>query len=404
MASEKCTGGCVCCHGKGRSKAMTKDSMWSFLIALVTLAASDVALGDEPAADSAKAREAEDRSQHEFGSVRVHSVRTIAQRGALRWSLAGHRSVVTAVAFLPDGQRLLSLSNDSHIRLWDLGSGECVQESRVEGGSDMLALSPDGKSLAVSTLDGAVALLDVPIAGSSSEEFRRFEQAHSRRIAGLAFSPRGDLLASASHDGTSVIWDVKTGRQLRRVEGGPGASHDVCFAPNGRRIITAGNNKLVRVCDVAEGFLVRACVGHESEVLTARVAHDGQSILSGGFDKALRLWNYSTSREMRRFTGHTGAIRAVAFSPDGTLAASASEDHTVRLWDIQTGVALQTLQGHNDYVVAVAFSPDGKLLASAGGGDVSYEPGAPQGKWVPGDDYAIRIWLTPVFNNPSVAQ
>ncbi|HUY88889.1 MAG TPA: WD40 repeat domain-containing protein [Pirellulales bacterium] len=377
---------------------LARNSIWAILAALTSLAAGDMAAGAEPAAADAKSSAVEGGSQSEFGSVRVRELRTIAQPASLSKMLVGHRALVPAVAFLPDGKRLLSMSNDSHIRIWDLDAGACLRESWVEGGSDMLALSPNGKSLAVSTADGAVALLDLSDAAGPTKDFRRFEQAHSRRIAGLAFSPQGDLLASASHDGTSVVWEVKTGRELRRFEAHDGAAHGVCFSPDGRRILIAGNNKLVRICDVEQGFLVRACVGHEKEVLAAQASPDGRTILSGGFDNVLRQWNYSTGRESRRLAGHSAPVRAVAFLPDGTLAASASEDHTVRLWDLETGVELQKLESHKDYVLTVAFSSDGKWLASAGGGDVSHPADGSQGKWVPGDDYAVRVWRMPVFN------
>lgn len=228
---------------------MARKPIWAFSMALMTFAASELAARAEPPADDAKSSDAGGGPPGAFGSIRLRDVRTIAVPGQLLQTLSGHRALVPAVSFVPDSRYLLSMSNDSHIRIWDLESGKCVRESLVEGGSDMLALSPDGKSLAVSTADGAVALLDVPNADNSTKEFRRFEQAHSRRIASLAFSPEGDLLGSASHDGTSVIWDVKTGREMRRFEGRDGAAHGVCFSPDGRRIVIAGNNKLVRICD-----------------------------------------------------------------------------------------------------------------------------------------------------------
>lgn len=302
----------------------------------------------------------------------------------------GHTARVGRLAFFPSGDRLLSVSNDGSLRIWDIGTGKPLRQFKIEKCRGEAALSLDGHSVAASA-DRSVVVLDLKEGKVKPDRVRQFEQADGDFISGLAFSPDGRQLASANHDFSTILWDVKTGRLVQRLQGHQDQVRSVAFNPSGTRVVTGGYDKTVRIWDLHSGKQVRVLKGHEKPILAVAVSPDGASILSGGFDKIARLWDFETGREIRTFRGHTDAINSVAFAPDGRHLLTAGNDHSVRLWDVATGEELHRFIGHTDYVLDAVFSPDGRFIASSSGGDVK------DGQWVAGEDYAIRLWRVPKY-------
>jgi WD40 repeat protein len=142
----------------------------------------------------------------------------------------------------------------------------------------------------------------------------------------LAFSPDGNLLASAasaSDDGTVILWDVKQQKYLKALD------------------------------------------GHQDTVFHLTFSPDGRLLASASWDKTVILWDVEQQKHLKTLDGHEGEVFSLSFSPDGKLLASASNNETVILWDVSTRQKLETLRGHEGGVLSVSFSPDGKRLASA---------------------------------------
>ena len=300
----------------------------------------------------------------------------------------GHTARVGRIAFFPNGDRLLSVSNDGSFRVWDVETGKPLRQSKIEKCRGEAALSPDGRFAAASA-DRTVIILDLKEGEDKAGRVHEVEQADSGFIGGLAFSPDGRRLASANHDFSTILWDVESGRFVQRLQGHRDQVRGIAFNPSGTRVVTGSYDKTVRIWDLHSGMQVRVLKGHDKPILAVAISPDGTYILSGGFDHVARLWDFETGREIRTSRGHTDAINSVAFSPDGAHFLTASNDHTVRLWDVATGEELHRFIGHTDYVLDAVFSPDGRFIASSSGGDVK------DGCWVPGEDYAIRLWRVP---------
>jgi WD40 repeat protein len=203
--------------------------------------------------------------------------------GELDQTLTGHEDAVRAVSFAPDGQ-LLSASWDGTARIWDVTSGEVVGRLPHPGEFTLVAIaSPDGSDIVTGDEKGKVTIWD-----AAPREIRREITAHDDAVTAATFGP-GQLLLTASRDGTVRGWDRRTGEQLFQLGGEDAPFEDVEVSP--------------------DGTLVAAAVS----------------------DGTVKLWDLETRRRRLTLHGHSLKPTSVDFSPDGRLIASASPDGTAAL-------------------------------------------------------------------------
>ena len=217
--------------------------------------------------------------------------------------LEGHRGDVLCLAFSSDGRLALSGGRDKIVRLWDVQTGQETQ--RLVG--------------------------------------------HTDTVNSVAFTPDGRHALSASSDQTVRLWELDRGTEVRQLAGHKDIVWAVAVSPDGRLALSAGGyqpkpggrglvpgNKdfAIRLWDVATGKEVRRFEGHTEAVAQVAFAPDGKRLLSCGADRSVRLWLVDSGRELRRFTGHTKLIFTVAFSADGRRALSGGADADLRVWDL----------------------------------------------------------------------
>jgi RNA polymerase sigma factor (sigma-70 family) len=246
------------------------------------------------------------------------------------------------------------------------GSGAAVRS---------VAFSPDARAIAACAEDGSTHVWD-----ARTGKLRVALRGTESKAQSLAVSPDGRLIAvcaMATRDqketGEVMILDATTGKVVRTLAGHDRPVNAVAFSPDGRWLVSAGQDRTTRLWDAATGrvlMTLRVAAG----TAAATFSPDGKLLVSAGADGTVRLWDAATGWELMALAGHTGGVASVAFSPDGRLLASAGSDETARLWDVRSGKEVRRIVGHKKAIHAVAFSPDGKLLATAG------------------DDGTVRLW------------
>ncbi len=188
-------------------------------------------------------------------------------------------------------------------------------------------------------------------------------------VAGVAFSPDGQLLAVGSY-GRVAIWELASLRPVKVLTNVLGAVHDVRFSPDGRLLAVGGGQPSakgdLRLFEVADWKLLATLVGHQDVVFSLAFHPDGKHLASASFDKTVRLWDLPAHKLVRTLAEHSDFVYAAAFSPDGKWLVSASKDRTVKLVETDTGKSRFTFSGMNQDVLAVAVSADGKHVVSSG--------------------------------------
>ncbi|MBW4621038.1 MAG: pentapeptide repeat-containing protein [Cyanosarcina radialis HA8281-LM2] len=233
-----------------------------------------------------------------------------------------------------------------------------------------VAFSPDGQLLATADINCEIRLWQIP----DGKQLLTCK-GHTSWVTGVVFSPDGQTLATSSGDRTLKLWDVKTGRCLRTFSGHAAWTSSIAFSPDGRTIASASVDGTVKLWDVRTANCLQTLKGHDRWVRTVAFSPFAQRsrrefppappllrgvggiVASGSDDNAIKLWDAATGECLQTLTGHADRVRSVAFSSNGQILASGSDDRTVKLWDVDTGQCRQTLKGHLSQVRCVTFSP-----------------------------------------------
>ena len=276
--------------------------------------------------------------------------------------LRGEGDAITMLAFTPDARALVSVGDygDGTIRVWDVERGRERRRLRSQfGDTRHLALSPDGKTLAVTGMSSRVALWDITTGKPLDAKL-----GSQGAVYVVAISPDGKQVATAGCDGVVRLWDRQSARELQSFRAHERQMFGLCFSPDGKRLATSGAYQPARLWDLAESKEIRSFSGSTQVVLgvnNVRYSPDGQRLALASNDGTLQLANVATGKIEKVLS--KGSVDRLAFSPDGRLLAGGGFDRKLHVWDVASGKELWSAE-HANAVVAVTFPSDGKLIVT----------------------------------------
>jgi RNA polymerase sigma factor (sigma-70 family) len=280
--------------------------------------------------------------------------------GSLRFR---HGGVVECLLPLPDGKTLISNScfSEGAVELWDVNSGKLLRRLPGNYEGKQIAVSTDGKTLAVARGD-AIRLWDLP----SGKEARVFTGGH-REVLGLAFAPDGRTLASAGLNKTICLRDPATGQERSRLAIDMSRVGFLAFTPDGQTLM-AGDSAGVCILDLKSGAQTCHC-DPGTGIDSLAMSPDGRTAGAGTQDGRILLWDTATQQLRQTVRAQQRFVTALAFSPNGqTLAWSESdgggENAPICLWDLSADRMAGRLRGHGFWVDSLAFALDGRTLYS----------------------------------------
>jgi RNA polymerase sigma factor (sigma-70 family) len=294
-------------------------------------------------------------------------------QGALRLGTDRYRhgTRIEGLAVSADGRLAVATSRWGTFvpaRVFDLADGRALYSLPFEPGSyhQVAALSPDGKTLAVRNYT-AFSLHDA----ATGKELRKvtLPEKDSGRVptVWLTFAPDGKQLAAVFGGRAIQMIDVATG------EGSRTFPHDeadgpCAFSPDGKLMAAGGYQKgtcFVRMWDVGTGKVLRRLTAGDASLRSLAFSPDGATLAGGGNDARLRLWEAATGKELKVFPAAGRRVDGVAFSPDGKTMAAAGD--AIHLYDVGTWKERLRIDRQ---ARGLAFSPDGAILTGAVSGAI----------------------------------
>ncbi len=327
--------------------------------------------------------------------------------------LAAHAALITHVRFSPDGRELLTTSNDTTARLWDVAT--LTLESELRGHASGLTdgqFMPDGGAVVTVSRDGTALTW-----GRDTAHPRWRYVGHREGIWTVDVSADGQRMVTAGFDGTARVWDSdqmgaarswplptgakrvalaptgevaledhtgaveirdRDGRQIAELPPGP-TPVQLSWNPTGTQLLVVRDQTVTRwsARDGAQ-TLPRdplAAPGTTAAPLQAEFDRRGELIATLHADGTIALWRADSGAHVRTLAlptdGDAGPtsgaeVTAIALAPDATALVTAHGDGAARLWDISGDMQLTArLDGHRGALTAAEFSSDGRSILTA---------------------------------------
>jgi RNA polymerase sigma factor (sigma-70 family) len=304
----------------------------------------------------------------------------ISRLGSVRFR---HGSLITSLAFTPDGKQLVSHSDDA-LRIWDAATGRELGHATVEPDDGIIAtfVTRDGKT--VITMERVRGMRPIRVRNRSDlAVVREFDVGN---LQSPRWSPDGKLLVGFVPDNSTLeIWNTARGKRLRSWKAHEEYIWAYELSADGKTLVTGGHDKAIRWWDVATGQQQREMRGHPNAVGKLTLSTDGRLLATLGetgepyypWDNVIRIWDVAAGKErcqlampvMKRFRDYGLGFNNLAFAQDGKTLVTTGQDDILRFWGPHTGKELRRISiGNrttlgNRAAAALAFTPDGKTLA-----------------------------------------
>jgi WD40 repeat protein len=195
------------------------------------------------------------------------------------------------------------------------------------------------------------------------------DKKHGDAIYAMAFAPDDSLLVTAGGNGNGGdtvcrVWDPATWTLRKELVGHTFPVYGVAVSPDGLRLATASRDKTVRIWTLPAGQS-RVIKSHTSDVHRCEFSPDGRWLATASQDATVRIWDSETGKELAKLTG-TDPFYGVAFSPDGTKLAAVGDDYRLHVWGTSDWQVVLDEKLSRDALYSVKFWPQGDQVAVAG--------------------------------------
>lgn len=321
------------------------------------------------------------------GTIKIWDLET----GLIIRTLVGHTSGIRCLQF--SGKQLFSGGMDRTLRIWDWQAEKNHLLKTLEGPmGDVLGLHYDSPYLACGGKDNMIRIWNYQTSKTS------LLRGHKDFVNSVRVDPISETIFSAADDNSICLWDIRSGRILKTLEGHAGGVQQITILPPQFELDESdlldcehpiSDTEQDREEDVGDERVHNVTAPVECGAPMFSTARIGRSpapetlpntspypdtpenqnrplpptyIMTASLDNTLRLWHVPTGRCLRTFFGHVEGVWAIA--ADNLRVASGSQDRTVKIWDARTGKCERTYSGHVGPVTCVALSGDRLVTGS----------------------------------------
>lgn len=285
------------------------------------------------------------------------------------------------VAVSPDGQSIAAASDTwNAVNLMQIADGTLLQRL-AHTKATLVSYSPNGQIVATGGRDSIMRLWQ-------ASNGRMLHALHlSGWATALAFSPDGEMIASASLGDSSItLWAVDSGSEVQSIQMDyrylNNVWESITISPDGG-LLALGGDWFVPIINISDGTESQTLMGHGDRTTSVMFSPDGKLLASGSYDGTVRIWDVTTGETIHIFGGLSeeelqklmdehnldftpmpAPVVSVVYSPDGSLVA-ATKNFLIEIWDIANSALVGVLIGHNHYVSSISFSADGNTIVSS---------------------------------------
>lgn len=319
-----------------------------------------------------------------FLSIMVFLVWKVGAQPRILINSMGHSAKIENLVFTPDGDKIISISEDKTARVWNFSTGEMLKkfETQIGDGSEgslySSAISPDGKLFAMSgftaTPDKQVYIAIIDLAKGTQIATA---VGHTDVVNGLGFTNDSKYLVSGSNDGQIKVWSVSSALQYENILSIPvgGAINNLALNPVTRDVAVAVEGRadiivysLAGVERNAVKMTPRNWKKHRHPINKLCYSADGTYLASSSTGNEFFLWRAEGSPAKEFSVDHP--ISAIAFSNDAKILVGLDEAGKGMSFGVPAGTKFTEFNGHDNTVLCAAFSPaetGNYVVASAGG-------------------------------------
>jgi mono/diheme cytochrome c family protein len=204
-----------------------------------------------------------------------------------------------AVAFSPDGSRIVAGAADRSARIFDTVSGKTVRTLKLHADwVNSVAFSPDGSRIVTASRDRTARIFD-----AKSGEARATYTGHDAPLVSAIFTSE-NVVASLARNRQLHQWDANSGKRTAEFTGFDADIEQIAATKAG--LFTAGADMLVRVHQVTDRRQLFALAGHGDVVQSLAVSRDGSTVASGAADGTVCIWNLACGTWAQRFIASPG--------------------------------------------------------------------------------------------------
>ena len=310
-------------------------------------------------------------------TIRVWDVATGKTLRTIRGEAAlGEAGKIFAMALSPDGKWLaaggwtrIPGQSGHHIRLYDFASGKLV--ALLKGHEDIinrLAFSPNGQHLISGSDDNTAIIWD-----RAARKAKHRLKGHRGHINAVGFTPDGARAVTGSYDHDLRLWSVESGVLLETMRGHGNRVFSLAVAPDGA-IASGDDSGEIRLWHGQTGAFLRTLARQKTDIGGLSFSPGSKALLSVGGDqgsgKDCHVYEVANGREILTYSVHDSVVSAATISPDGRWAATGGgNNEEIHIWDLHTGTRRQgsdgrplTLAGTGRSVFAAGFSADGRQI------------------------------------------
>ena len=335
-------------------------------------------------------------------------------------TLEAHQATVYDVFFSPEGRFAFSTSADGILKQWDTTTWQVVESLPIRPDTQpgySVAFNNLGQ-MAVLTTETSIYLSDLAdletgeilgsyedtsndfvwaIALSSQGEYLvtvgekgRSEgqvegwvnvwnletgaqsawQAHNDLISGLAFSPKGDYVATASKDATAAVWAIPTGTKVLTLTEHIDWINKVLYTPDGQHLMTAADDGRVIVWSAETGEVLQNLDTGQPYVHSISLNQAGTRLVALNSNGMITQWQKDEDTKLWQvplqfYSDHKGTAWNIALNPVGDTFLTGSVDTSLKLWAFDDALALYQVfrSAFADEITHLAVASDTQRIA-----------------------------------------